>query len=73
MSTSVVKQIADLERMSLPDLRHRWSQLVGGEPPRYSRDFLVRRLAHRLQELAHGGLSHAARAKMDDVAGAGRL
>jgi hypothetical protein len=62
---SVVKQIADLERMSAADLQHRWRELIGTEPPRYNREFLVRRLAHRLQELAHGGLSQAARAKMD--------
>jgi len=65
MSTSVVKQIADLERMSISDLQHRWAQLIGTDPPRYNREFLVRRLAHRLQELTHGGLSQATRAKMD--------
>jgi hypothetical protein len=67
MSTSVVKQIADLERASMTDLQRRWQQLIGTEPPRYNREFLVRRLAHRLQELAHGGLSQAARAKMDGL------
>ena len=67
MSTSVVKQIADLERASMADLQHRWQQLIGTEPPRYNREFLVRRLAHRLQELAHGGLSQSARAKMDGL------
>ncbi len=65
MSTSVVKQIADLERASTADLQRRWQQLIGTEPPRYNREFLIRRLAHRLQELTHGGLSQASRAKMD--------
>ncbi len=65
MSASVVKQIADLERTSMADLQRRWQQLIGTEPPRYNREFLIRRLAHRLQELAHGGLSQAARTKMD--------
>ena len=64
MSTSVVKQIADLDRASMADLQHRWQQLIGTEPPLYNREFLVRRLAHRLQELAHGGLSQAARTQM---------
>jgi len=67
MSTSIVKQIADLERMSISDLQHRWAQLIGTDPPRYNREFLVRRLAHRLQELTHGGLSQATRAKMDQL------
>ena len=67
MTTSVVKQIADLERMSISDLQDRWSQLIGTEPPRYNREFLVRRLAHRLQELTHGGLSQAARTQMNQL------
>jgi len=65
MSANIVKQIADLERASMADLQHRWQQLIGTGPPRYNREFLVRRLAHRLQELTHGGLSQSARTKMD--------
>ena len=65
MTASVVKQIVDLEQMSIADLRQRWAQLVGTDPPRYNREFLVRRLAHRLQELTHGGLSQVARDGMD--------
>ena len=67
MNTSVVKQIADLERADMADLQHRWQQLIGTEPPLYNREFLVRRLAHRLQELAHGGLSQAARTQMNQL------
>ena len=67
MTTSVVKQIADLQRMTLPELHDRWRQLMGGEPPRYRREFVIRRLAYRLQELMHGGLSDAARDRMDRI------
>ena len=65
MSTNVLKQIADLERLSYSDLQERWRQLIGAEPPRYRREFMVKRLAHRLQELAHGGLSQDTRDEMD--------
>ena len=67
MSASALKQIADLERMSTADLQQRWWQLVGTEPPRCNREFLVRRLAYRLQELACGGLSLSARDKMNHL------
>jgi hypothetical protein len=67
MSTSVVRQIAALEKMSMADLQQRWGQLIGTDPPRYNREFLVRRLAHRIQELTHGGLSQAARRQMSDL------
>jgi hypothetical protein len=63
----MLKQIADLESASTADLQHRWEQLLGTEPPRYNREFLFRRLAHRLQELAGGGLGQAARARMDHL------
>jgi hypothetical protein len=40
---------------------------MGTDPPRYNRGFLIRRLAYRLQELAYGGLSQTARARMDEL------
>ena len=80
MSQSVLKQVADLERASTADLQDRWRQLIGTEPPRYNREFLVKRLAYRIQELAYGGLSEATRQRMtkaleqaglDELGGAG--
>ena len=65
MSRAVLKQIADLERMTTSGLQDRWLQLVGSDPPRYSREFLIRRLAYRNQELAHGGIALSAREKMN--------
>ena len=67
MSESVLKQIAGLERVSHAELQERWRQLIGGEPPRYSREFMVKRLAYRLQELAHGGMSPETREQIDRV------
>jgi hypothetical protein len=67
MSTSLLKQIADLERRSLAELQDRWRQLVGTEPPRYAREFMVKRLAYRLQELAHGGLTQDTRDRMNQL------
>ena len=52
-------QLATMERMPLHDLRSEWRRLVGAEPPRLSRDLLLRALAYRVQERAHGGLSRA--------------
>jgi hypothetical protein len=67
MSQSVLKQVADLERASTADLQDRWRQLIGTEPPRYNREFLVKRLAYRIQELAYGGLSESTRERMNQV------
>ena len=67
MNQTVLKQIASLGRLSYADLQERWRQLMGREPPRYSREFMVRRLAHRLQELVHGGLTRDTREQMDQL------
>jgi len=62
---SVLRQVADLERMSTAELGARWRVLFGGDPPRFNRQFMLKRLAYRVQELAYGGLSMAARERMD--------
>lgn len=67
MSSSIVKQIAGLQRLSVPDLKQRWRDLFGTEAPAYNRAFLTKRLAYRLQELTHGGLSAGTQAKMKDI------
>ena len=65
MSSSIRAQLAELEALPMAVLQARWRSLLGSDPPRYNRSFLIRRLSHRLQELAHGGLSHATRARME--------
>lgn len=46
------------------ELRGEWRRLYRGQPPRLSRDLLVRSIAYRSQELARGGLSKATRRKL---------
>src|ERR1700736_1039515 len=41
---------------------------TGGKPPRMSRDLLVRAIAYRKQELAHGGISKATHRKLTALA-----
>jgi hypothetical protein len=67
MSQSALARIAALEHLSMADLQARWRELIGADPPRYNREFLIRRLAYRMQELVHGGLSQAARARMEQL------
>jgi hypothetical protein len=46
------------------ELRKEWRRLYRTEPPRLSRDLLVRAIAYRIQELRYGGLSKATRRKL---------
>jgi hypothetical protein len=54
---------------SLDDLRGEWRRLYRCEPPRISRDLLIRGIAYRRQELKHGGgLGKATRRKLKTLA-----
>ena len=67
MEKTMLGEINRLRQMSLAELRQEWERLYG-EPARSgNRDFLFRRLAWRIQELAHGGLSDAARTRLDEL------
>ena len=65
---SVLRQLATLETMTMAQLHEKWRDLYGGEPPQYKRQFLLKRLAYRIQELFYGGLSAAAKTHLKQVA-----
>jgi len=68
MPTSVTAQIAELQRMTVAQLREKWKQLYGGEETRScNRVYLWRRLAWRVQELEYGGLSQRAKARIAEL------
>ncbi|MHB9124607.1 MAG: DUF2924 domain-containing protein [Armatimonadota bacterium] len=67
MNKSILKQITDLQKLTVEELRPMWRTLLGTEPPAYNRDYLVKRLAYRIQELAYGGLSTSAQKTMDNI------
>ena len=61
---SILSQLAELDRLGPVELKERWRALFGTEPPAYNRPFLIKRLAHRIQELAYGGLSESTRRQL---------
>ena len=64
-ASPVLKQIAGLPKLSHGELKGLWREYFGVTPPAYRRGFLVRGLAHRLQELTYGGLKPAYQARLD--------
>ena len=50
--------------LSPDELRKEWRRLYRSQPPRLSRDLLVRAIAYRIQELRYGGLSKATSRKL---------
>jgi Protein of unknown function (DUF2924) len=57
-------RIAGLNELTAQQLRDEWRRLHGGQPPRLSRDLLIRTIAYRIQEVAYGGLSKAIQRKL---------
>jgi hypothetical protein len=68
MSNSVLAQLNEIAGLSLPELRERWTTLYGSAAPAYSREYLIRRLAHRLQVLQLGDISDATRSTLRAIA-----
>ena len=66
--TSVLRQLAALQNMKLPELQEKWRDLYGAEPPNFKSTFLKKRLAYRIQELFYGGLEESVKAKLKEIA-----
>ena len=56
------------DRASLDELRREWRRLYRSEPPRISRDLLIRGIGYRRQEIQHGGLGKSTRRKLKTLA-----
>ncbi len=61
---SVRRQLLALSQMTKEELVEKWCDLFGRNPPQYGSVFMRRRLAHRIQELFHGGLPEEMKSKM---------
>ncbi len=68
MDTSMLSQINALRQMTVSELRGEWLRLYGEPTRSRNKQFLFRRLAWRVQELQHGGLSRTARDRIDELA-----
>src|SRR5947209_246588 len=64
----VESEIRALEQAGVIALCVEWRRLFGSDPPRLSRDLLVRALAYRVQERAMGGLSRASLKRLGELA-----
>lgn len=68
MTLNIAKEVAALGRMTVSDLRSKHIEAFG-EPTRTgNRDYLVKRIAWRLQANTHGDLSEQARRRAEELA-----
>ena len=62
------ERLTALEKLATGQLRAEWRRRYRSQAPRLSRDLLIRGIAHRLQELALGGMSKATLRKLTGLA-----
>ncbi len=60
--------LAALPRLTTSELRVRYAEVFGEQPPTWNRVWMLKRLAWRLQALAEGGLSERARRRAEELA-----
>jgi len=68
VAPALVKQIEELKTMTARELRQEYIKVFGEESRSNHREFLWRRIAWRLQELTHGGLSLRATSQASKLA-----
>jgi hypothetical protein len=66
-SKNILRRLSELDSLSTQDLRARWRTLYSKDPPRFKRQFLIKHLAYRIQEIAYGGLDDNTRERMDEL------
>ena len=68
VETAMRKEIDELSRMTVGQLRQKYLEAFGEESRSNHRQFLFRRIAWRIQALAEGGLSERARRRALEIA-----
>ena len=69
MPSSAARGTQPIPEVAGPDeLRREWRRLYRSEPPKISRDLLIRGIGYRRQEIQHGGLGKATHRKLRTLA-----
>jgi hypothetical protein len=64
----MAKQITGLQQLTVKELRDKYGEVFGEATSAGNRDWLIRRVAWRLQALAEGGLTERAQRRAEELA-----
>jgi hypothetical protein len=67
MEETKLAEIMDLKNKSLEDLKAKYQEVFGQEPPSNNKVFLWRKIAYRLQEMEYGGLSKETQTRINNL------
>ncbi|MBF0423530.1 MAG: DUF2924 domain-containing protein, partial [Magnetococcales bacterium] len=65
---TTLSELVALPGKTTKELNQLWRKLYNSDPPQYGKDYLVRKLAFRVQELGTPGITDAAYSVMDGLA-----
>ena len=68
VDTGVAARIDALHKMTVKELRRRWAEVFGEEAPNGHKQYLIKRLAWRIQANAEGDISERARRRAEELA-----
>ena len=68
MESNIGKEVARMQKMTVPELRERYAQVFGESTRAGNKVWLVKRIAWRLQSQAEGDLSERARKRAAELA-----
>ncbi len=68
MTLNISKEITTLRRMTVPELRLRYTEVFGESTRSRHKEFLIRRIVWRLQANEEGGLSERTRQRAHELA-----
>ncbi|WP_065106884.1 DUF2924 domain-containing protein, partial [Wolbachia endosymbiont of Nomada ferruginata] len=68
MEKEIEKKVMNLEKKALVELRRIWKKAYGEEAPKYSKKYLIPRLAYRMQEKAYGEMSRKGAKRLEYLA-----
>lgn len=69
MEKETEKKVRSLGKKQLEELKKIWKKVYGEEAPRYSKKYLIPRLAYRMQEEAYGEMSRKGAKRLEYLAG----
>lgn len=72
MNQKVNAKLAALELLTMEEIKPLWHKYFDNDPVRFQRDFMVRRIAYRIQAMAYGGMPKTLRNKLKRLAEGGQ-
>ena len=64
---NIIHTIADMKEMTVAQLREKYREVFGEDSTVSNKTHLWKKIAYRLQEIKHGGLSPEAQARLDEL------